>query len=198
MAEAITIKKKSLVLILGLCLCLFLAVAVNAYNVRSSNVAVYVPATGALGFQNEPDIYVLLSVLTGSINSTTNILRVSRGAGVFQWLALNDSTVRVTYTVDGSVSATGDSGNAYRRIDSGTTLTVTTGETVRIEWKYNVHIWLPIMFIFGIIGLVGTFGSSLYCVNMMKKGKFYEGLRTTVIFGSLSIALVLAWLWGGV
>ena len=191
-----SLKKKPL-LILGLCLCLFLSVTVNAYNVRSSDIAVYVPATGALGFQNEPDIYVLLSVLTGSINSTTNILRLSRGVGVFQWLALNDSTVRVTYTVDGSVAAMGDSGNAWRRIDSGTTLTVTTGETVRVEWKYNVHIWLPIMFIFGMIGLVGTFGSSLYCVNMMKKGKFFEGLRTTVIFGSLSIALVLAWLWGG-
>lgn len=197
MAEKAIVKKKP-ILILGLCLCLFLTVAVNAYNVRASDVAVYVPATGALGFQNEPNIYVLLSVLTGSINSTTNLLRLSRGSGVFQWLALNDSTVQVTYTVEGSVSALGDSGNDFRRIASGTTLTVNTGETIRIEWRYNIHIWLPIMFIFGMMGLVGTFGSSLYCVNMMKKGKFYEGLRTTLIFGSLSIALVLAWLWGGV
>jgi len=193
MVKEHNLKKKLLLL----ALCFFLFVAVANAGVRASNFAVYVPNAGSIGFQNTPDIYVLLTVTSGFINSTVNQLRLSRGQGYFQWTALNDSTVQVTFDVDnGQVSASGDSGTADRKILSGTTLTVLIGNVVRVEWNYHPDIWLPIMFIFGMIGILSTFGGSLYTVNAFKNKHYHKGFYYGVLFIPLGLGLVLAWLWG--
>ena len=66
------------------------------------------------------------------------------------------------------------------------------------DWLYVYAFptfWLPIMFIFGMVGLSCTVGGPVYAYIKIKEGHYYEAFRTGMILFVVGIALTMAWLW---
>lgn len=166
----------------------------HAQNVTGQNFQVLFASGSTLGFQNRVNKVVLLKIETGVLNSSSNTILIDIGGGEFRFIALNDTEIKISYTVS-NVKVSGDQDNEYRAISSGSTITVKTGNNVVIQWDSLIEPWLPIMFIFGMVGLGGMFGGPLYTIHKIKKGEYYEAMRSGVILTAVGIAFVLAWLW---
>ena len=117
------------------------------------------------------------------------------GGGWFRFNSINDTTINIQYYGIAHVKASGDQGNAFRHIPSGNSIPVDATDDIFIQWDMVLAPSVPIMFIFGVIGLMGCFGGPLYMVHTVKKGNYYEGFRIGLIVTGIGIAFLLAWLW---
>ena len=190
--------KKLLILLLAgdiLFLCLNLSYAYTPY-VSGSNFDILINENSALGFQNDPDESVTLTPTTGDLNTSINSLLVYGGGGEFRFLSNERFTLTITYTVT-NLRIAGDKGNGRRPISSGDSVDIDSADTVIITWIRTIEPWLPIMFIFGIFGMISTIGGAMYAVNKIKKKEYEKGIVNGIIFISVGFCLVLAWLWGG-
>jgi len=164
-----------------------------ASNVNGSNFNVYFSNGSSLGFQNG-NRYVLLEVTSGNLNSSENTLTLDSDGGLFRFEANETTTLYITFNVS-SVKVFGDQNNEHRIIPSGTSISINATDTVTIYWDITYEFWLPMMFVFGMVGMLSTFGGALYIANEVKKKNYYDAFRNGVIIMSIGIALVLAWLW---
>lgn len=191
------IKQKRNLVVIGLILLLIANITlsmVQAQDVTSHAFTAIFPSTSSLQFQNAIDKTVKLEVTSGALNSSNCVLRMSSNTGSFRFTALNNSSVKITFTVSG-VQVSGDQNKETRNIQSGDTVSIATNNKVVITWHMKIEPWLPLMFIFGIIGLLCLVGGPMYAVYQIKHGKYREGFINGVIFTTLGFGLVLGWLW---
>jgi len=159
--------------------------------VSGDNFAVMMNNTSSLGFQSVPDSYVLLTVSSGLLNSTTNTLRITRDSGLFRFTALNNTTLDITFTVSQvQVDQT--------KINSGDSVVITAGQTRVIRWIILLEPILPVMFILGMVGLCSMVGGGFYSAHKIKKGEYYEGGRMGLIYIAVGFGLFIAWVFMGV
>lgn len=150
---------------------------------------------GSLGFQNDIGKTVVLQIISGILNSTTNAFSLDAGGGYFRFTALNDTEITIVFVGVDYVQVSGDQNNGNRHIQSGETITINSGNNVVISWTMLIKPWLPLLFIIGIIGLFASFGGPLYAINKIKHHEYYEGIRTGLVLTVTGIAFVIAWLW---
>jgi len=181
---------KPLLLLLLLC---FIPLAYGG-SVVGIDLNVFVESGGSLGFQNQVAKYVLLTVDSGELNSSTNSLAIQNDHGRFTFYSNETLTLTVSYSVS-KVQVSGDTGQSSRVIENNTQLTIACTNTVTIEWWIEIEPWLPIMFIFGMIGLCATFAGPMIGIKKFKEHDYYGGARMAILITSLGIGLVLAWLW---
>lgn len=165
----------------------------QASNLRSSNFNVYFSNGASLGFQHG-NRYVLLEVTSGNLNSSENSLTLDSDGGLFRFEANETTTLQITFNVT-TVKVFGDQNNENRVIPSGTSISINATDKVTIYWHITYGFWLPMMFVFGMVGMLSTFGGVLYIANEVKKKNYYDAFRNGVIILSIGIALVIAWLW---
>jgi len=89
---------------------------------------------------------------------------------------------------------------AYVRLNgsllvNGETQTLTGGDVYRLTWNMVLTPFLPIMFIFGMIGIVSVFFGGLTFVAEMQKKHYYKAFIVSTIAIAIGISFVLAWLW---
>lgn len=148
----------------------------------------------SIGFQNGKK-YLELKAITGDLNSSTNSLIINGDGGRFVFVSNESLTLSFNFTVD-LVNVGGDEGKDVRRIQNGTSITIQANDIVTIDWGLYVEPWLPLMFIFGMFGIVSTIGGAMYSVSLLKKKQYDKGLTMGVIWVSVGVSFVLAWLWG--
>lgn len=179
-----------------LILCLFsfllIGIGISRANVTSTQFTVFIDDTGSLKFKSQPERFVQLTVTSGAINSTISTLRISANKGAF--------TFRSNETVSFTVMPQNIS-NVRAYINgtalSGLDVSASQNDNVRVEWFIPIEPWLPFMFILGMIGLGGMFGSSLYFVKEVKRNVNQEVFTKFITIFAISIGLFMAWLWGG-
>ena len=187
-------KTIKLLLYILLALTLILVFLKPSQSVAPQNIQVLFPSGSSLAFQNDINSNVTLLIITGILNSSENKLGLNSGGGFFRFTALNDTQIKITYS-NCAVKVGGDQGNELRIINSGSTITVSTGDSVLIVWDKQIGPWLPMLFIFGMVGLGAMIGGPLYAINKIKKREYLEALRTGTIVTVIGIALFIAWLW---
>ena len=160
----------------------------------TQNIQVLFPSGTSLAFQNDINTNVTLQVISGTLNSSENKFGLNRGGGYFRFTALNDTQIKIVYS-NCTVKVSGDQGNELRIIKSGSTITANAGDSVLIVWDRQIEPLLPMMFIFGMVGLGAMIGGPLYAINKIKKRDYLEALRTGTIVTVIGIALFIAWLW---
>jgi len=154
--------------------------------VSAQNIIYEMNNTASLGFQSVPETYVLLTVSSGFLNSSSNTLTITRDSGIFRFTAINNTSLDITYTVD-DVRWDADP------ISNGETVTILAGETHILHWAIFLEPFFPVMFILGMIGLCSMVGGGLYGAHKIKKGEYYEGGRMGLIYVSVGLGLFLAW-----
>jgi len=179
-------------LILSLFSLLILATGISQANVATSQFTVLIDDTGSLGFQSTREQWVMLTVTSGAINSSVATLSITVNRGSFAFR----SNETVSFTV------TNQNVSNVRVYINGTQLstfdvTATQNDNVRVEWFIPIEPILPFMFILGMIGLGGMFGSSLYFIKEVKKNVNQEVFTKFITIFAISIGLFMAWLWGG-
>jgi len=162
--------------------------------VSGSNFNILVTENGGIGFQND-DKYILLTPITGDLNSSTNSLSIYEGGGTFRFLSNETFTFKITFDVT-NVKVEGDKGNVGRFVDSGDSISIDSTDIVVITWNIHVEAWLPLMFILGMFGIVSMIGGAMYGVKELKKHNYEHGLVTSIIFIAVGFSFILAWLWG--
>lgn len=132
----------------------------EASNVRSGDFETYFPNGSSLGFQNFPN-WVLVSITSGNLNSSNGRIFLYSGGGYFYFTANESVTLQITYNVT-TVKLAGDNDNELRAINNGASFTISQNNNVQIIWVETIEAWLPVMFIFGIVGLLSMFGGVTY------------------------------------
>jgi len=160
----------------------------------AQNIQILFPSGSSLAFQNDINKQVVLQVINGMLNSSENQLKLNSGGGFFRFIATNNTQIKIVYS-NCSVKVSGDQNNPQRIIKSGTSITVNAGDSVLIQWDIPIEPWLPMMFIFGMVGLGAMIGGPLYAINKVKKREYLEGFRTGIVVTVIGVALFIAWLW---
>jgi len=181
-------------------ICILIAVFLNLIylkaahsHVDAQNIQILLTTGSSLSFQNDLNSNLTLQVTKGVLNSSENKLRFDSGGGEFQFTALNDAQIKIIS--DCVVKVKGDQGNEFRPIDSGSILYIDAGDSVLIQWDRQIEPLLPMMFIFGMVGLGAMIGGPLYAINKFKKREYLEGFRTGIVVTVIGVALFIAWLW---
>lgn len=150
---------------------------------------------GSLGFQNDIDKTVILNVDSGTLNSITNSFSLGSHGGHFHFTALSDTQIKIDHTFPENLWVSGDQNKSRRIVSSGSTITVDTGNNVRIKWVIPIEVWLvPMMFIIGMVGLFAMIAGPLYGAHLLKNGEYYEGFRTGLVVTVVGFAFFIAWL----
>jgi len=160
-------------------------------------IPLYFPVGSSIQFQNEINISVTIEVLSGVLSSEVYpTIILNKGGGEFQFVSANNTKVKISYSQGSlTVKIGGDNNHPLRVISSGATVTIANGNTVQLIWDRPMEPWLPMMFIFGMVGLGAMIGGPLYAINKIKKREYLEALRTGTIVTVIGIALFIAWLW---
>lgn len=178
-------------LILSLFSLLFIGIGISKANVATNQFTVFIDDTGSLGFQSTSDKYVKLTVTSGAINSTIANVRITENSGTFTFRS--NETVAFTVTHNISNVRAYINGTQLSSLD----VSASQNDNVKVEWFIPIEPILPFMFILGMIGLGGMFGSSLYFIKEVKKNVNQEVFTKFITIFAISIGLFMAWLWGG-
>lgn len=169
-------------------------VKADSQIVTGSNFNLYFPATAKLAFQHCSSAYavnpfiVTLTVNSGTLNGTDATLTMTGSSGTLKFLNFETTTVALTAVEEVEITVNGQSYSAP--------VSLTPDQDVTITWSYFEVPWLlPMMFIFGMIGLFSTVGGPIYAYLKIKNGEYYEGCRTGLILTVVGLALTMAWLW---
>lgn len=149
-----------------------------------------------IGFQPQPQAWVLLSATSGAFNSSVNRLSFSLGGGSYFVYTSNETmTFTVSYGGLTNVKVKGDQGNAIRGVANNTSIDVDALDMVGVYWSVGIVAWVPINFILGMFGLVALGIGPYMAIKRIQKGSYQEGLVIGVVVVALGIAFVLVWLW---
>jgi len=98
-----------------------------------------------------------------------------------------------TYEIGRNINEAANITNPYRKaftVDTALSIYYTTVE------PYNL-LPVPIIFIFGMVGLACMFVGPTYAINKIKQKEYRNGFVWGVIITALGFALFIAWLFGG-
>lgn len=154
----------------------------------------YFPENESLGFQNDIGETVRLEVTSGTWNSTINKITLTSEKGYFQFVANENTSLRLDYTVYG-VTVRGDGGHGARTVETGNSIRVAESDTVTLEWSRHFTPWIPFSFILGMVGVCSLFAGPLYAVQKCKEGEYNKGLTTGLAVCTIGVGFFIAWLW---
>lgn len=142
------------------------------------------------------DFNVTLDVKLGTLNASVSDLKLwyDRG-GYIQFTTVGSITFEIEFSTEGifeyaNCTVTEVTENELYRV------TASAAAMVFLRWNSYISSFLPLDFILGLIGVVGVPLSIIYGYEKIKKREYREALELTTVFLALSIALVIAWLWG--
>lgn len=180
---------------------LFLLVGISKASISVSTFFLYVNQTGSIGFQHTINNTITITVLSGNLSGVNCSLFMSPyGEGYFSFKAQNNSVIRVDSVNINELSAKGDSGNNMRYIDSGSSLTIQSGNGVSIKWNFGIgdpFSWMimPMMGIFGFFSIgLGAF----FVGNKIRQRDAFGAIRgclVALIFILIGAGLIIGWLW---
>lgn len=168
----------------------------SASNASGEDFHVVFPAASSLQFQNDVNKTVTLHVLSGVLNSTTNMLSLDEAGGSFRFTALNDTQIKISFEGVNVVGVSGDQGNERRVIASGTVITVDKGDTVVVDWFVPLPVWLPVTLAMGIFGFILLGASPTYTFYKIKEREYSSAFCWGFLMFIIGIGLVICWLWG--
>jgi len=149
----------------------------------------------SIGFQNDVNKTVIVTVVSGLINSTSSKVTIYDGGGSYHFTSQNNTQIMITYSVD-SVTISGIQGSSETTtVTSGDTFQVDAGDNVLISWVRTLPPILPLMFIIGMTGLGAMLGGPLYTIQLIKAHKYESALVNGLTITVLGVALFIAWLW---
>jgi hypothetical protein len=163
-------------------------------SVSGTDFIVFIECGGSLGFQNQPSHFVLLSVNSGELNSSDTYLSMSNDHGRFTFYSNNSATLIISYSVS-RIQVSGDMAQDARLLANNTQISIAPTNTVTLEWWITVEPWLPIMFIFGMIGLVAMFAGPMIGIKKWKEHDYYNGARMAIMLFAIGFGLTISWLW---
>ena len=184
-------KKVSLLLISVLTV---LTLFPNVNGSLSTNFNVY---TNSLGIQigyalTGDDDWLLLEAQNNFINSSTTALSLTKtGSGYFRFLSNESFNLELSFS-EMSISLSGDQGNEKRVVENSSVHSVTALDVVTVFWSQRISPYVPLTFLFWIIGLFACFLGPYMGIKKLKKGEHREGLIFIVTVCSVGFALVLA------
>lgn len=162
--------------------------------VTGTNQEITFKTDGRLCFQNDLTRRVTMQISSGVLNSSQNRIRLSSGGGSFWFVALDNTQLTITYSVD-DVKVSGDQNNDLRPIGNGETIIVSAGNQVFILWDITVEPLWPIGFALGMVGLGAMVGGPMLAAKDIKRRKYRQALVTGVTLVAIGIGLFLGWLW---
>jgi len=168
--------------------------AVTLIPNAKGDVRLTFPTNSKLCFQNDVENYLTIEVVEGTLNLTDFNFHLDSGGGYFKFATPTPVSIKIVCS-NLTVKVSGDQGNELRSIDSGSIITTNAGDRILIIWDRQIEPLLPMMFIFGIVGLGAMIGGPLYAINKIKKREYLEALRTGTIVTVIGISLFIAWLW---
>lgn len=150
-----------------------------------------------IGFMCGVNETLLLTITDGEITSQNITANIQQTRGHFIFLATSNATLQANIN-DLRVSASGDQGNKERNLFDGDTLIIQEGNNVKFYWNTGAtEMLLPIMFIFGMVGLMSMFGGILYPIHIIKSEHDYRrAFITFTIFFFVGFALFISWVFG--
>jgi len=190
------IKKKfavSLVLLLAFSLVINVVYA-QIREIAGRNHQYFFETGASLGFISGSNT-IVLTIASGTFNTTTNRLRSFDEYGVFRFTLNENTSFTVVFTV-AMVKVWNSRTNVFNPLASGSTVTGLAADTIEIIWNQEITPALPMTFIFGVLGLVLCFAGPLVTIQKTKEKHYREGFVTGIMFTSLGLAFVLSWLFG--
>lgn len=191
--------RKTKIVIVALSFLLFASLLQKADSptatVSCVNQQYYFELDSSLGFHHPTadfvfSAYLTLTVTNGTLNTTANTLTMTRDSGWFRFTSVNTTTLETDYNVT-NVLVDGV------KIETGDSIDITANTTRLIYWNVEMQPFLPVMFIFGMVGLGAMFGGLIYPIHLFKKHGGIEGFRVGLIFFVLiffiGLGLFMAW-----
>ena len=163
-------------------------------NPNPQNAQLLFPSGSSLAFQSDINSNLILQVINGALNSSEFDVKINNGGGSFQFTSEKNTRIKIIYS-DGEVKVSGDQGNPPRFIESGSEIKINAGDSVHITWDRGIEPLLPMMFVFGMVGLGAMIVGPLYAINKIKNREYLEALKTGTVVTVIGIALFIAWLW---
>lgn len=183
-------KTKTLTVILSLILILTITIKLVNSTSSGSDFELYFETGSSLGFQYQTKNWTC-TISTGILNGTNGLASSDyAGGGSLSFLSQDTANLEIITNINQIQAYINDV-----QVNDISDFSIIPNDNIRIDWTIPIEPWLPIMFIFGMIGLLCSFGGPLYAVKKIKQKEYYDGLRGGVVFTVLGMALVLAWLW---
>jgi len=173
-------------LILTFLFSLLLSVGISKANVAASTFFLHIPDTGSLGFQNQQEYNVTLTVSSGALNCSNASLSMDLNHG--RLVFMNNESV--SFTTVFNVSRLTINGVLA---ESGVPTSQVLNDVTVIEWWIMIEPWVPYLFILGMIGLGSMFGGSLYSIHLFKKREYQWALVQAVTFIAVGFGLFISW-----
>jgi len=149
--------------------------------VSGSNFNVYLSSGDELQFQHlaiyewMDEFTAKVRVNSGVLNGTSGRIQMWASEGELTFLSLDTATLM---PFNASIIVNG-------AFYDGTT-TINNGDNVKIRWAAPAfEPYVPIMFV-----------GPAYCIQMVKKGRYWDAAVNGFIITAIGIAFFIAWLWG--
>jgi hypothetical protein len=169
-------------------------VKAEALTAVGSDLNLYFPSGTSLAFQHLGvpwETYgatVTLTVTSGVLNGTSGTLAMYVSSGKLTFTARDNGAV--------SLSSTSDTTNFHVNGQLTNSTVIVNGQSYVIEWGFSEPQFLvPMMFIFGMTGLMCMFVGPMYGIYKFKHGEYFDGFRDGLIITVVGAALFIAWLW---
>lgn len=183
---------------------LLLAFILQASLIRASTTLLstvdrselYLEADSSLGFSHDSEHYFLITVSSGFWNSSNVTVTMFNDQGRITFTMTNNTVLQTSHYWNEGVKVDVNGATAKSQVSAGTwNVTANSGDIVTIQWNISYEFILPTMVILGLIGLVGTFGGSVYSAHLIKKKQYRSGFITGVIWISICFPMFVAWLY---
>jgi len=162
--------------------------------IQGENFRLLFNSNSSLSFQNLKFGTVRLEITDGILNSSNNKLEVFRESGIFRFISLNRTRVRIIFAEGIDLSVTINE-TSILPLRSGTVISISNGEEVTIQWGYVFKVWIPITMGFGLLGFFMLIISPYYFIKKIKEGNLTDALCWGFLMFILGIAFIIVWLW---
>jgi len=172
--------------ILATLLSFLLVVGISKANVAAPTFFLYIEDTGSVGFQNQQEYNVTLTVSSGALNCSNASLSMDLNHGRLVFMNNESASFTTIFNVSRLII------NGVL-VESGVVTSQVTNDVTVIEWWIMIEPWVPYLFILGMIGLGSMFGGSLYGIHLFKKREYQWALVQAVTFIAVGFGLFIAW-----
>jgi len=185
---------KQILLILFLLGLLIFPVSSEEKIVYGENFKILFNSGSSLAFQNLEFGIVKLEITDGILNSSNNKLEFSREAGIFKFISLNQTRIKIVFPegIDLSVDVNETSIIPFK---SGTVISINNGDIVVIRWGSVFKVWIPVTMGFGLFGFFMLIISPYYFIKKWKEGNLTDAFCWGFLMFILGIAFVIVCLW---
>jgi len=160
--------------------------------VSGSNFNVYLSTGDELQFQHlaidewMDEFTVKIKVGSGVLNGSNGRIEMWTSEGELTFLSLDTATLT---PFNASIIVNGVVHDGATRINNG--------DNVKIRWAAPAfEPYTPIMFVIGMGGLFAMFVGPAYCIQMVKKGRYWDAAVNGFTITAIGVAFFIAWLWG--